>query len=57
MHHYAGPLSLFAIGLFGASPLATQLALIWGAHIGVDRALGYGMKYATAFKDTHLQRV
>ena len=26
-------------------------------HIGVDRALGYGLKYPTAFADTHLGRV
>ena len=30
--------------------------LIWLTHIGVDRALGYGLK-PTGFKDTHLQRV
>jgi len=34
-----------------------QLALIWLVHIGADRLLGYGLKYPTAFKDTHLQRV
>jgi hypothetical protein len=27
------------------------------AHIGVDRAVGYGLKYPTGFKDTHLRRV
>lgn len=27
------------------------------AHIGMDRTMGYGLKYPTAFKDTHLQRV
>jgi Domain of unknown function (DUF4260) len=36
---------------------AAQLGLIWFTHIGVDRALGYGLKYPTGFKDTHLQRV
>lgn len=30
---------------------------IWVAHIGADRILGYGLKYPTNFKDTHLQRV
>ena len=30
------------------------IALIWFAHIGIDRALGYGLKYTTGFKDTHL---
>lgn len=26
-------------------------------HIGIDHAVGYGLKYPTGFKDTHLQRV
>jgi hypothetical protein len=30
---------------------------VWFAHIGMDRLLGYGLKYPTDFKDTHLQRV
>jgi hypothetical protein len=34
-----------------------SFALIWIAHIGFDRALGFGLKYPTAFKDTHLQCV
>jgi len=39
------------------SGVAVQVALIWFAHIGADRALGYGLKYPSAFSDTHLQRV
>jgi hypothetical protein len=31
--------------------------LILSAHVGLDRFLGYGLKYATRFQDTHLQRV
>src|SRR5258708_3925246 len=34
-----------------------SFAIIWLAHIGLDRALAFGLKYPTAFKDTHLQRV
>ena len=33
------------------------LALILLAHIAADRALGYGLKYATGFKDTHLGQI
>ena len=29
-------------------------SLIWLGHIGFDRMLGYGLKYASGFKDTHL---
>jgi hypothetical protein len=41
----------------GESDVALQVRLIWLAHIGLDRAVGYGLKYPTAFKETHLQRV
>jgi hypothetical protein len=57
VHTYVLPLALLGYGLWGTSPLALSLALIWLAHIGMDRAVGYGLKYATAFKDTHLGRV
>ena len=56
-HTYAGPLVLAAIGVLTDSAVPTQVALIWSAHIGFDRLLGYGLKYPTSFKDTHLQRV
>jgi len=36
---------------------AVQIGLIWLAHIGVDRAIGYGLRYPAGGKDTHLQRV
>lgn len=50
------PALLFAIGLLTGKPLIA-LALIWAAHIGFDRLLGYGLKYPTRFNDTHLQHV
>ena len=56
-HSYPLPAVLAAFGLLGGSPLAVSLALVWFAHIGMDRALGYGLKYPTAFGDTHLGRV
>ena len=56
-HTYVGPIALGLVGVLGDVNLATQLALIWLAHIGLDRTLGYGLKYPTAFKDTHLGRV
>jgi hypothetical protein len=40
-----------------ASPLILSLAMIWLAHIGIDRALGYGLKYRTGFANTHLGRI
>jgi len=56
-HSYLGPAVLAAYGLIAASQPAIWAALIWTAHIGFDRALGYGLKYASAFGDTHLGRV
>ncbi len=56
-HSYAAPVLLGASGLLLAQPLAVALALLWANHIGVDRALGYGLKHATAFQDTHLGRI
>lgn len=57
VHIYVWPMALIVTGLLAAAPLALQLGLSWSAHIGMDRMLGYGLKYPTAFKDTHLQRV
>ncbi len=56
-HFEAWPLALGVAGVLTDERVAVQLALIWLAHIGVDRLLGYGLKYETGFKDTHLQRV
>lgn len=56
-HTYSLPIALAVIGVIADAEPAVQLGLIWFAHIGVDRAIGYGLKYPTGFKDTHLQRV
>lgn len=57
LHTYVGPLLLVGVGYWVAVEFATLVALVWAAHVGADRALGYGLKYATAFGDTHLGRV
>jgi hypothetical protein len=51
------PLALGIAAILADSRAAAAFALVWLAHIGGDRLLGYGLKYPTAFKDTHLQRV
>jgi Domain of unknown function (DUF4260) len=50
-------LALATAGVVAGIDWAVQLALIWLAHIGIDRLLGYGLKYPARFGDTHLQRV
>lgn len=57
VHTYVLPVVLGFAGVLAENGLAMKLALIWLAHIGIDRALGYGLKYPTRFEDTHLQRV
>jgi len=55
-HTYVGPVALGVIAL-GAGPAWTgQIALIWFAHIGFDRLLGFGLKYPGEFRRTHIQR-
>ena len=57
VHTTIGPLALGAIGLILPLPAAVAVALIWLAHIGIDRALGYGLKYDAGFGFTHLGRI
>jgi hypothetical protein len=56
-HTYALALPLALFGFLAGRPAILTVALIWIAHIGFDRALGYGLKYPTAFGDTHLGRI
>lgn len=53
-HTYALPAVVGATGFWLDARLALLVALVWAAHIGADRSLGYGLKYASGFKDTHL---
>jgi hypothetical protein len=56
-HSYMAPVALLTLGFGLASPLTLSIALIWLAHIGIDRALGYGLKYSAGFGFTHLGRI
>lgn len=56
-HSYMVPMVLMVAGFATAAPLVLSIAMIWLAHIGFDRALGYGLKYAAGFGFTHLGRV
>jgi uncharacterized protein DUF4260 len=57
VHTYALPVALATIGVVADADATVAIGLIWIAHIGADPALGYGLKYPSGFKDTHLQRV
>jgi hypothetical protein len=56
-HTYVAPVLLASVSILAEWNVGVQLGLIWLAHIGFDRALGYGLRYPDAFRETHLQRV
>lgn len=56
-HTYASPILFGLFGMATSAEAVQWLALIWMAHIAMDRTVGYGLKYATDFKQTHLGRV
>jgi hypothetical protein len=56
-HVLVVPLLLLALAIFTKQIWLLPYGLIWTAHIGVDRLLGFGLKYPTRFHDTHLQHL
>jgi hypothetical protein len=54
-HTFLGPAALGLAGLLANSGLAIALALVWFAHIGMDRALGLGLQYPDGSGRTHLR--
>jgi hypothetical protein len=52
-HSYIGPMVLLGVG-YTSVPALYYAGLIWIAHIGFDRAMGYGLKYSDGFSLTHL---
>jgi Domain of unknown function (DUF4260) len=53
-HTFVGPLAVIAAGVFLGLGWLTGVGLIWTAHIGIDRAIGYGLRYPGSFQHTHL---
>lgn len=53
-HTYCAPAGLAAFAWGFGMPDVWPLVAGWVVHIGADRALGYGLKYSTGFKATHL---
>lgn len=54
VHTYTLPLALGTFGFWGDVELGFLVALIWIGHIGADRLFGYGLKFESGFKNTHL---
>jgi len=54
VHNEALPIALLVTGVIAGVPMLTGVALILGAHVGMDRGLGFGLKFPDSFKHTHL---
>ena len=54
VHALVAPILLLCVGFATDATCVAGVALIWLVHVGLDRALGYGLKYGTGFGDTHL---
>jgi len=57
IHAYVVPGTLAVSSLLFRSESPLPIALIWMNHIGVDRLLGYGLKYPAGFGWTHLGKM
>lgn len=53
-HNYVAPLFLSIYSLSVGRADLVAYALIWTAHIGLDRLCGFGLKYPAGFRETHL---
>lgn len=53
-HTESIPILLLCAGLGQRIPRLVSVALIWLAHINLDRMIGAGLKYGTGFGDTHV---
>ena len=56
-HSLILPQILLITGLVFKIDLLVAVSFIWLAHIGLDRALGYGLKLETSFHHTHLGHI
>jgi hypothetical protein len=56
-HSYIGAVACLTAGFVLPAPTILCVGIIWSAHIGFDRALGYGLKYSDGFGFTHLGRI
>ena len=57
LHIIALPLALGAVALLLPAPALVPVALVWLAHISLDRSFAYGLKYDSGFRDTHMGRI
>ena len=56
-HNLVAGIGVLAAGWYADVTPVAILGAVLVAHVGMDRALGYGLKLPTEFKDTHLGRI
>lgn len=58
VHNYVLALLCIFLGyILLKNTIVTLIGIILFAHVSIDRFLGYGLKYSTSFKETHLQKI
>lgn len=57
VHNWAVPAGLVVIGMAIGELWPLLAATAVASHVGWDRALGYGLKLPSGFRDTHLGRI
>ena len=56
-HQWLPGFAVLGLGLFGGNDTVVVAGAVLAGHVGMDRMAGYGLKYPTAFADTHLGRI
>jgi hypothetical protein len=57
VHNWVPGIAALGLGIWLSSPAIVLVAAILIAHVGMDRAVGYGLKLPGSFHDTHLGRM
>jgi hypothetical protein len=56
-HHKAIAVLIYLVGIYSSNNLIQLAGIILFAHSSMDRMMGYGLKYETGFKFTHLGEI
>ena len=56
-HHKGIAILIYLMGIYVQNSLLQLIGIILFSHASLDRMLGYGLKYKTGFKFTHLGEI
>lgn len=56
-HHRGIAVVVYLLGIFGGNEIIQLAGIILFAHSSMDRMFGYGLKYESGFKFTHLGEI